>query len=352
MADQTKSLAAETLRAYTAELFAKGGMSEEDAGCFADELIQTSLWGIDSHGVLRVPVYFERILHRGINPAPKMTYEQIAPALTLIDADEAAGCIAAGKAMERAVENARKTGIGAAGVRNSNHYGAAALYAKIAADAGMIGIALTNVPALVTAPGAKRGVVGNNPISIGVPTFCEFPFLLDTSLSAIAEGKLRLALAKGESIPLGVGVDQEGRDTDDPARALEGFLLPIGGIKGLGLAYAVDILSGVITGGAFADMVHSSYNCPDVPSRTCHLMIAIDQSPFIRKEDMQKRMRQYHDYIRGVPLVDGASPLCFPGEIEHQIEQERRKTGIPVPLITLEQMRKLGVQYGVKTVLS
>ena len=351
MAENTRNIGAEKLQAFIAELFTKGGMHAEDADWFAKTTVQANLWGIDSHGVIRVPTYFERILCKAINPDANIQVKKLAPASCLVDGDGAAGCIVSKKAMEQAIESAKNFGIGIAGVTNSNHFGAAALYSRMAVDEGMIGISMTNVMPLIAAPGAKASVVGNNPLSIGIPTYNDFPFLLDMSLSVVAGGKLHLAAAKGEKIPFDWAVDKDGKPTDDPKAALEGFLLPVGGYKGLGLAYAVDILSGVMTGGAFADSMRSMYKHPKDPSLTGHMMIAINLEAFIPKEQMQQRMKHYHDYIRSIPLADGAAPLCFPGEIEHGRELERRKSGIPVPLSTLETLGALKAEYGVAACL-
>lgn len=349
MNEAVKYVSSESLHGFIRELFAAGGMRPQEADWFAETIVQANLWGIDSHGVIRVPTYFSRILSNAINRRADIRILRKAPAITLVDADGAAGAVAGRAAMEQAVEDARAHGIGAAGVTNSNHFGAAALYSQLAAKQGMVGIAMTNVMPLIAAPGAKAPVVGNNPLSIAIPTYCPFPFCLDMSMSVVAGGKLHLAVAKGEKIPYGWGVDSEGRPTDDPQKALEGFLLPIGGYKGLGLAYAVDILSGVITGGLFADEMRSMYHDPDVPSLTGHFMIAMDLSAWIRPEEMKSRMERYHHFIQNVPMADGAAPLVFPGELEALQEQTRRREGIPVPVSTLETLERLKEEHHIQS---
>lgn len=352
MAENVQSISCDALRAFTAELFTAGGLPPADAAWYAETIVQANLWGIDSHGIIRVPIYFERILKDAINRHAQMRIIRKAPAITLIDADGAGGPIAGKAAMEQAISDAKSRGIGVCGVTNSNHFGAAALYSRIAAEHGMIGISMTNVRPLIAAPGSKAAVVGNNPISISIPTYCKFPFMLDMSMSVVAGGKLHLAAAKGEKIPKDWAVDQNGIPTDDPKAALEGFLLPIGGYKGLGLAYAVDILSGVITGGLFADGMLSMYHDPDVPSLTGHLFLAMDLSAWISPEEMRRRMLHYHAFIQSVPMADGAPPLIFPGELEQRRELERRSSGIPVPLSTLETLQILKERYSLKTNLT
>lgn len=353
MSENTRNIQPERLKAFVEELFQKGGMPPQDAEWFAQTILQSNLWGIDSHGIIRVPAYFARVLCKAINPTPKLSIRELTPAVCLLDADGAAGCVAGRAGMNAAIQRAAQFGIGAAGVTNSNHFGAAALYTRLAVDAGMAGISMTNVKPLIAAPGAKAPCVGNNPLSIGIPTENEaFPFILDMSMSVVAGGKLHLAAAKGEKIPLDWAVDSDGHPTDDPKAALAGFLLPVGGFKGLGLAYAVDILCGVITGGLFADQMRSMYHQPDLPSMTGHMMIAIDLSKLISREQMRERMRYYHDFITRIPVADGKPPLCFPGEIERSRELARRRDGIPVPISTLNELEKLRVEHGVSVSLA
>lgn len=349
MDEAVKKISFESLRGFTQELFIVGGMRPQEAAWYAETIVQANLWGIDSHGVIRVPTYFNRVLVDAINRRAEIRTIRKAPAITLVDADGAAGAVAGRVAMEQAIKDARVYGIGAAGVTNSNHFGAAALYSQLAVKQGMVGIAMTNVMPLIAAPRAKAPVVGNNPISVAIPTYCEFPFSLDMSMSVAAGGKLRLAVAKGEKIPYGWGIDKDGKATDDPRRVLEGFLLPIGGYKGLGLAYAVDILSGVITGGLFADQMRSMYHDPDVPSLTGHFMIAMNLSAWIQPEEMKRRMEYYHHFIQNVPMADGAAPLAFPGELEARQEQKRRREGIPVPVRTIESLERLKGQYHIRS---
>ena len=347
MVENTRNVDSEKLKLFVAKLFEKGGLPHADALWHAQTLLQANLWGIDSHGVIRVPAYFDRVLCGAINPRPEIQIRELGPGMCLVDGDGAAGCIAAKVGMEQAIERAKVCGVGLAGVTNSNHFGAAALYTKMAVDADMVGISMTNVLPLIAAPGSKGPVVGNNPLSIGIPTCCDFPFILDMSLSVVAGGKLRLAAAKGEKIPFGWAADKDGKPTDDPNAALEGSLLPVGGYKGLGLAYAVDILAGVLMGGPFADTMRSMYANPTEPSLTGHLMIAFNPFAFLSKEDMQAKMQHYHDYIASRPMADGAAPLCFPGELEHAREIDRRKNGVPVPLSTLEQLNELASRYDI-----
>ena len=205
-----KAIDDRALHDFVYQLFAKTGMVKKDAETCADYLVQTNLWGIDSHGVLRVPIYIKRLLSGAMNKAPEMFCINDIGALQLWNGDDGCGYIVGRDAMEKAIAKADDYGIGAVGVTRSNHFGAAALYTRMAVNRGMIGIAMTNVVPNVVAPGGSRPIVGNNPFAVSVPTFGEFPFTLDISLSNVAGGKLLLAIKNGEKIPLDWATDKDG----------------------------------------------------------------------------------------------------------------------------------------------
>ncbi len=263
----------EVLQYFTADLFQSTGMDQENAEFCAKSLVDTNLWGIDSHGVLRVPIYIKRLLAGSCNPKPDIKTIKSAITLAVLDGDDGAGQIVGREAMARAIELAKTYTVGIVGAIRSNHFGAAATFTRMAVAEGMIGIAMTNVVQNVVAPGGSKPIIGNNPISVAVPTYGEFPFVLDISLSTVAGGKLLLASKKGEKIPLDWGTDINGHPTDDPDEAFKGFLLPVGGHKGLGLAYTIEILTGLISGGVFLDAMKGMYKYPDDPSLTSHLLL-------------------------------------------------------------------------------
>ena len=342
----------ETVTVFTQELFQKAGMSEPDAKYHAECLVNTNYWGIDSHGVIRVPAYFKRMLNGAINTNPQIKVVRGEGCLEVLDVDAAAGFIGGRAGMERAMDHAAVSGIAACGVINSNHFGAGALYARMAAERGMIGIAMTNVKPLIVAPGASVPVTGNNPIAFGIPTYGEFPFVLDMSLSVVAGGKLTLAIKKKEKIPMDWATDKNGRPTDDPQAAFDGYLLPMGGHKGLGLSYVVDILSGLITGGVFSKDMKSMYANPKDPSLTGHFFIAMDISKIISKEQMKERMAQFKDQLKATPMWQEGAQMLLPGEIEYRKEQERRQNGLPIPVTTYEELAELKKEYDIQAPLT
>ncbi|MBU5305829.1 Ldh family oxidoreductase [Eubacterium callanderi] len=349
---KTKKISAETLETFITELFEKANMSKKDAVFHAKALVKSNLWGVDSHGVIRVPAYFNRMLNGGINTKPDIKVVRGEGNMEVIDGDGAAGFIVAREAMKRAIEKARVGGIAAVGAVNSNHFGAGGLYARMAVEEGMVGIAMTNVKPLIVGPGAKKPVVGNNPIAFGIPTYGDFPFILDMSLSKVAGGKLTLAIKKKEKIPMDWATDKEGKPTDDPQKAFDGYLMPMGDYKGLGLAYVVDILSGVISGGVFSHQMKSMYANPEEPSLTGHFMIVLDISKIIPKEEMKKRMKEYYDTLKATPMLEEGTEMFLPGEIEYRKEQERLRDGVPVPETTIEELKELAEKYNVNKPLT
>jgi len=278
------------LQRFTAAVFEKTGLSPENADFFAQSLVDVNLWGIDSHGVLRLPIYVKRLKSGACNPRPDIKTIKNAITLEVLDGDNGPGQIVGRAAMERAIDLAKTYNIGIVGAFHSNHFGAAATYSRIAAAQGMLGVSMTNVVQNVVAPGGSKPIIGNNPFSVAIPTYGEFPFVLDISLSAVSGGKILLASKKGEKIPMDWGTDKMGRPTDDPEVAFNGFLLPVGAYKGLGLAYVIEILTGVLTGGVFLDGMKGMYKYPDDPSLTSHLMIAVNLPAIMDRADMEKRM--------------------------------------------------------------
>ena len=346
MKKETKTIPARTLSLFISRLYEKAGMEPEDAAYHAQALVTASLRGVDSHGVMRTSAYLKRIENGAINLHPRMRYEKDARALQVMDADGASGYIAGREAMKRAIELAKTYSLGMVLVKNSNHFGAAALYADMAVQEGMLGFSTTNVKPGMTAPGAAGNVAGNNPFAVGIPTYCDFPFMLDMALSVVAGGKLKMAIAKGEKIPLDWATDKDGNPTDDPQAGFDGYFLPLGGFKGLGMAYAIDILCGVMTGGAFQNHIKNMFKDPADPSRTCHMFLAVDLKQLMGEEEIRDRMTEYRDYIRSIPTVSG-KPLILPGELEESCRKERERDGIPMPETLVKEFLEMAERYGV-----
>jgi L-2-hydroxycarboxylate dehydrogenase (NAD+) len=206
---------------------------------------------------------------------------------------------------------------------------------------------MTNSTPKLVAPGGSRAISGNNPVAIGVPSHGEFPFLLDMSPAAVAGGKLLLAGQKGEKIPLGTALDAQGQPTDDPGAAFAGLWLPIGGAKGLGLSYAIDLLCGLITGGSFGLGMKSQFSQASEPSGTGHMMIALRLDTVIAQDELQRRMEEFAASVKASPMRDPSAEMLVPGEAAHRTEVERRANGIPLPGSVYEELRSVGDSLGV-----
>ena len=335
----------ESLLDFVTALFEEaGGCPPGHASTIAECLVQSNLWGIDSHGVIRIPEYLDRFRNGAMNRNPTFRTRSVRGGLEVIEGDNAAGYIAGRHAMERAIVLARDHGVATVGIVESNHCGATALYARQAAAQGMVGIAMTNVAPNMSMPGVTRPITGNNPIAIAVPTFGAFPFSLDISLSAVAGGKLLVAAKRGESIPLGWATDADGNPTTDAKAGFDGFLLPMGGHKGFGLSLAVDLLCGVITGGAFQDHIKSMYRYPGDPSRTAHLMLALDPLALMPEDRLRARMEAFVATLKATPVNPGAPEILLPGELEYRTEQERKRHGIPLPVRVVDDLNRIGTE--------
>jgi L-2-hydroxycarboxylate dehydrogenase (NAD+) len=348
MSETKKTIAHGQLLSFTKTLFATAGMSEQDAATCGEFMVQTNLWGIDSHGVLRAPIYIKRLLSGAMNKSADIKSIKDAGALEVLDGDDGCGYVVGRAAMERAIEKAEKFSLAAVGAIRSNHFGAAALYTRMAAERGMIGISMTNVVPNMVVPGGSKPIVGNNPLAISVPTFGEFPFTLDISMSAVAGGKLLLASKKGEKIPFDWATDKDGRPTDDPDKGFAGFLLPLAGHKGYGLALAIDLLSGLMTGGSFLHDLRGLYKHSDEPSRSGHLFMVINPLVFMDKSEFTEKMADFQRQIKESPMWNESAEMLLPGEIEYRVDKQRRRDGIVLPPDLLVELNSLAAELGMK----
>jgi LDH2 family malate/lactate/ureidoglycolate dehydrogenase len=331
---------------YVSGLLAHLGLSTEDATICASDLVQTNLWGIDSHGLLRLPVYSKRLQNGAINNTPDIRRLGGRSSMEVWDGDGGIGFIVGHRATGRAIELAREHGVGFVAVRNSNHFGAAGLYIKQAADAGMIAIATTNVIPNLVVPGGAKPITGNNPVAFGAPTGLDFPMILDISMSAVAGGKLLLAQEKGEKIPFGWATDKNGKPTDDPFEGFKGFLLPLGGHKGFGLSLMVDILSGVLSGGAYQFGLESMYSAPSDPSGTSHTFIVIDPAAFLGLDEFERRMQDMYGTLKKSPMWDPERRMLLPGELEHETMLERQRGGLPIQRSLVNEISEIAGAIG------
>jgi len=317
------------------------GVPSEDARITVEVLLCADLRGVSSHGIQRLLMYVPRLRKGLINPTPKIVVKSLAQAVKIVYGDDGLGPVVATRGMWEAIGLARDLGIGFVGCRDSNHFGAAAPYILMACQEKMIGIASTNAFPTMAPSGGLARIVGNNPLAIGVPCDGDIPFVLDIAMSVSSRGRMREMAEKKEKIPAGWALDSEGRTTTDPLEGLKGFVLPIGQHKGYGLAVAIDILSGVLTGAGFATGVKSLVQQWEEPQHVGHFFTVIDPMRFMSWEIFSGRMKQLFELLRSAPRIDPEKPIFIPGEPEAQMEKARKMKGIPLEVKVLEALRGL-----------
>ena len=322
------------------------GASPEEADAVAVGCVNANLAGHDSHGIIAIPTYVDRIKAGHIVPGAKWTIVQESPATTVIDGHWGFGFHVNAKAMQLTIDKAKKTNVAAATVFRQSHVGRLAAYPLMAIKEGMIGLATADSgrsPKVVAPFGGREARLGTNPISIAVPCDLAAPLYLDMATSAVAAGKVALAAARGEPIPAGWIIDSDGRETTDPTRLRKGgALLPLGGTegyKGSGLAAMVEILCGLLTGLGFGVEPTGRHN------DGC-FMAVFKVEAFRPLADFKKEVAEFARYLKATPAADGSPGVFYPGEVEYLREQERRVSGIDVEDATWDKLRALAREYG------
>lgn len=321
------------------------GMSEEHAATTADALTAADLMGIDSHGLSLFSLYEKQVNEGGANPRPDIRVETDRAAIALIDADAGFGQVPAMMAVDLAAGRAETFGIAAVSIRNSNHYGAAGVYARRLAERGLIGISTSSVwrPAIVPTGGLEPRL-GTNPIAFAAPCGNARPFLLDMATSAAAIGKLRLAQRAEKPLSEGWALTREGQPQLDPDKALlDVLLVPLGGYKGYGLATMVEILSSTLSGAALAPLRGAPSGRHDVG----HFILALDPA-LVRgsREAFAADLEHMLEALRATSRSDPDMPVMVAGDPEYRCEDERLELGIPLPEKLETQLRDIATRAG------
>jgi ureidoglycolate dehydrogenase (NAD+) len=336
----------EALKSFCIQILKKVHVPCQDAEIVADTLLQADLRGNNSHGIIRLPIYIKRILLGLVNPKPNMEIIKESVNTALYDGDFGLGQVSSFNAMKIAIDKAELNKIGAVGVRNSSHLGATAYYAMMALPQDMIGFACSNTPPLMPAPGGTKAVIGNNPFAFAVPAGEELPIVLDMACSIAAQGKIILAMNKGEKIPEGWAANSQGLPTTDPLEALEGLLLPVGGPKGYGLAIIVDIFAGLLTGGAFGSGVASIYKDLQNKQKNGHFFMALKISSFMEPFLFKKRIDNLIQQIKQGPLAPGVQEIFLPGEIAFKTAERNIKEGLTLSTSIMDEITKMAEEIG------
>ena len=317
----TQMVSAASLSEFVARLFSAAGLSSAAAATVARGLVEADLEGLPSHGVMLVDMYIGRLLKGSVSSNESASVISERQGAVVLDAGHALGQLTGIRAMTIAVDKARRFAAGVVSVRHGFHFGTAGRYARQAAEAGCIGIAMCNTRPLMPAPGGAERVVGNNPIAIAVPTDGAIPIVLDMATSEAAMGKIRMAEKANEAIPPTWAVTAQGEPTTNPSEAIEGMLLPSGGAKGFGLSFLIDLMCGLLSQGATGSQVHPLYGDFNVPYDCSHLFIAIDVAHFCDAGWFRQQTAAAAEGIRSGRRAPGVEQLFTPGEPEWRRRQ-------------------------------
>lgn len=328
---------------FCVNLLIKTDLSEENAIIVADTLNFADLRNISSHGIVRLPVYIERLAKKVVNPEAKIYFEIEEGAVAILNANNGMGQVAGYKAMKKAIEISSKLGIGMVAVKNSNHFGVASYYSMMASNEGKIGFATTNASPAMAPFGTKEPLLGTNPLTVAIPAFEEKAIVLDMSMSTAARGKVRIYDMLNKEVPLDWGLDSEGKSTTDASKILNGSLLPIGGVKGSAMALIIDILCGVLTGTSLTGEVKNIYDMTG-PSDTGHIFISIDISKFMYEDLFKKNVDLVIRKIKALPSIED-NDVFLAGEIEYNMMEKRKTEGIPLQKELLDILNKTAYKY-------
>lgn len=336
------------------------GCPETEAWTAADCLNQADLRGVDSHGVARLSGYTRLWELKRLNATPAIRIVHETPSTAVIDGDMGLGLVTAPYAMKLAIEKAKIAGTGWVAVQNSNHYGIAGYHAMMALEHDMIGFSMTNASPLVAPTFSRSRFLGTNPISVAIPALTQPPFVIDMATTTVANGKLEVLQRKGLDAPLGWTQDKDGNPTTD-AYSLKkgGSMLPLGGDrehgghKGYCLGAMVDILSAVLSGANYGPWVPPFVAFLDPPTTQVgkgigHFLGAMRIDAFRPADEFKKHMDNWIQTFRNADVASGQEKVLIPGDPERELTEERLKNGIPLHEQVVEDLRKLGEQFGLE----
>lgn len=336
----------ERLTDFAADVLEAEGVPADDARLLAGCLVEAELWGHPSHGLLRLSWYVARIRSGVVDPAAKAETVVDRGAVAVLDGHEGLGHVLTAHAATEAVRRAKEHGVGMVAVRNSNHFGMNAHFTRMIAEQGCVGIVTTNGSPAMAPWGGKEKAVGANPWSIAAPAGRHGVTVMDIANINAARGKIYAARERGATIPEGWALDAEGRPTTDPATAIAGVILPMGGHKGYAISFMMDVLSGVLTGSSFATGVSGPQQA-ERRSGSGHLVLAIDIAALADPGSFGERMEALIAEMKAVPLAEGFEEIFFPGELEDRSRARTESEGIELPDKTVEALEQLAAETGV-----
>ncbi|HEX9854001.1 MAG TPA: Ldh family oxidoreductase [Acidimicrobiia bacterium] len=335
------------LEAFVADVLGALGVLPDHAETTAKRLLEADARGRTGHGIIRLPLYAERIEAGGYNLRPAIRIARQTPVSALVDGDNGLGQVVMTLAAETAIEKAQQSGMAWVGTTRSNHAGAAGIYPAMAVGEGLIAFYFAVANANGMPPwGGREPILGTNPIAIGVPAGDEPPFLLDIATTVASHGTIKVVAQAGEQMPIGWVVDVEGNPITDPNRADEGFLVPIGGYKGAGLNIAIGLLAGVLNDAAFGRSVVDHREHPEIPTNTGQAIFVMRPDLFAEQDEFLARVdAKLHEFRTSEPM--GGAIVRLPGDRAAEVEKGSRAGGIEIPEMLLGRLRGLADRLGV-----
>ncbi len=356
---EVKVFPIEVLREFSTRIFLHFGVPKADAEQAADVLASADLRGIDSHGVARLTSYFDLLSEGLINPTPKIKVLRSTLSTATIDGDNGLGLVVGPQANKIAMDMAEKAGSGWVSICNTNHFGIAGYYVLKALERDMIGWAMTNSTKLVTPLWGAERMLGTNPIAIAFPGKDEPPIVIDMATCAAAYGKIEMARRRGQPIPQGWGIDNQGRGTTNPDDIVAGgALLPLGsdrergGHKGYGLAIMVDVLCGALGGANWGPFTPPFALRQEIPARNVgkgigHFFGAMRIDGFIEADEFKRQIDDFIRTFRATKPAPGTNGPLIPGDPEREAEKVRRKDGVPLIMPVVEELRAISKKIGI-----
>src|SRR5881397_224412 len=331
------------LHGFCVEALTKIGVGETDARITADVLVTTDTWGTFTHGTKALRAYIRRLRGGGLRKTGTPRVVDEGPAWALIDGDSSLGMVSSVFAMKTAMAKAATAGIALVGLRNNCHYGAAGYYAAMAIEKNMIGFSMANDIPTVNAPGARGPVMGSNPFGFAAPAGREKPILLDMATSTVAGGKVFAAAALGKAIPAHWLLDADAKPTTDPTLfSHAASLTPLGGYKGYGIAFLIEVLSAILTGAAIRwEVLSWTFSDPSKPTGHGAAFLAVHIASFMPVEKFKDRMDRTIREIRGSEKAAGADRIYLPGEMEWERREKALVEGIDLPDDVVASLRAL-----------
>ena len=331
---ETIKVSAEKLKRIAYKSFLYFGLNEEDALIASDVLSESDKKGIETHGLNRLKSYINSIKNGKINKVAELKVIKDSGSTILFDGDYALGLVSSTKAMKKAIERAKETGICLVGIKNGGHFGTAGYYSLMAAKENMIGISMSNSDKIVVPYGGKKSILGNSPWSIAFPGGNKYkdPVLVDMACSEVSFGRIQLAKRDNKEIPNTWGVDEEGNPTTDIDKIYKSQgLLPFGGAKGYAITLVIEMLVLTLTGSGFGEKIGLSRS-DDSRENLGQVMIVIDPNKMIGVEGFKEEVDGYIDYIKSVETLNGTSEIRIPGERTFEAERKNEEEGIDFSL--------------------